>query len=249
MKGKLKEEWELNKFQDKNLIDTIRQLEEEQTQINYALSHDIKESIRNINSFLELIHLKYEGRLDHGMVNYLTLITSTARRMEGLVNDISDFKLIGKDFNLKEVDTGELVKSVMKELSIEISYCCAKFDLGTLPTLQCDERSMRLLFKVLINNALKFRNKDRSPHIVMSSSIHDGMMQFSIKDNGIGIDPKFDQVIFDFFRQLHPRGAYAGNGVGLAMAQKVMRLHGGKIWLETSNSKNTEFKFKLPMYD
>ncbi len=236
-----------NKIKEKDLIKIIDQMKEEQSQVGYALSHDIKESIRNINSFLQLIHMKYEGRLDHGMVDYLQMITNCTERMEDLVNDMSGFIKTVDNPKKEKVNLNKLLDEVVKDLSIEINYSNAQIVVEDLPEINCSKACVKKLFVILIDNALKFKKEDKAPEIYISCRRSPEEVEFSVQDSGIGIDPKFKEAVFNLFRQLHPRGAYSGNGMGLANARKIVEMHEGKIWLETKNVLKTEFKFKLPV--
>jgi light-regulated signal transduction histidine kinase (bacteriophytochrome) len=162
-----------------------------------------------------------------------------------LVKGLLDYSKIGKLGDLSEVDCNELLKEVLSDISFSIKENKANIKVENLPTLKGYRTEMRQLFQNLIMNALKFIEKDTIPEITISAKELKTEWQFSIKDNGIGIDEKDQNKIFVIFKRLHNRSEYEGTGIGLSNCKKIVELHNGNIYVESVLGKGSTFIFSI----
>ena len=236
---KLLEE-ELQK-KNENLLTSNKELE----QFAYVASHDLQEPLRMVASYTELLQKRYEGKLDEKADKYIRYAVEGAKRMQMLINDLlvlSRVNTKGKPF--KPVECNELLKRVLHGLGTVIHEKQAKVEVTTLPTVLGDEGQLFQLFQNIISNAIKFHGADR-PLIEISAVQNHSDWVFSIRDNGIGIDPEYFERIFVIFQRLHERGAYDGSGIGLSISKKIVERHAGKIWVKSEPGKGTVFYFSL----
>ncbi|HYF31362.1 MAG TPA: ATP-binding protein, partial [Chitinophagaceae bacterium] len=144
------------------------------------------------------------------------------------------------------VDCNALVNDVLADLGSAISETQTKIEItGTLPVINAYRTELKQVFQNLIINAIKFRKKDAIPHIKVLSQKKDGFWQFTVSDNGIGIDPKHNEKIFVIFQRLHTREEYEGSGIGLSHCRKIAELHKGKIWVDSAPGKGSAFHFTI----
>jgi len=167
--------------------------------------------------------------------------------MKDLIDDLLQLSRIGRmRFEYAPVPVRSLVEDVSLELSFALEERSVDLKIDTqLPTVACDKVRMRELFKNLISNAVKYNDKPQ-PQIQISCRTDNGDFTFSVRDNGIGIDPEYHDKIFKIFQRLHHREEYEGTGVGLAICKKVVEAHGGRIWVESAPGQGTAFLFTIP---
>jgi light-regulated signal transduction histidine kinase (bacteriophytochrome) len=166
-------------------------------------------------------------------------------RMQNLINDLLSYSRIetrGGDF--ESVDCQVVLDDVLHTLQIKVEENDAVITHGPLPTVQADKVQLFQLFQNLISNAIKFRS-DKPPRIHIAAESQNGRWLFSVKDNGIGIDPKYLERIFVIFQRLHSQDKYPGTGIGLAICKKIVERHGGRIWVESQLGKGATFYFIL----
>ncbi len=227
-----------------------RELERSNTdleQFAYVAAHDLQEPLRKVVSFCQLLQRRYQGRLDERGDQYIAFAIDGAKRMQVLINDLLAFSQIGHDAEDPQVvDTKEVLAAALANLESAIAYTKATITHGTLPKVRGEPTLLAAVFQNLISNAIKFRASGLPE--VHIEAIRDGdNWQFSIADNGIGIDPEHAERIFVLFQRLHTRSAYPGTGIGLAICRKIIDYHNGRIWLDTTTSPNqTRFSFTLP---
>lgn len=217
----------------------------------YVASHDLQEPLRTIYGFTELLAENYKGKLDPGADEYIEFITTSARRMQDMINDllaISRVSTRGKKF--LPTDTEKVLDVVFKNLRSLIDKNHAIITHDPLPTIIADDTQITQLFQNLIDNAIKFR-REETPKIHISCEQQDkkrnGEWIFSIKDNGIGIDKKQFKKLFIIFQRLHSREEYLGTGIGLAMCKKIVERHRGRIWVESEIDIGSTFYFTIPI--
>ena len=215
-------------------------------QFTYIASHDLQEPLRTFTNFAQLIREDYADKLDADGNKYIDFIYNAADRMRELVSGLVDFAILGKESILTSVDCNKIVNEVLFDLGNAIKDCDAKITVHELPVLQGYATELRLLFQNLLNNAIKFRKKDAAPEI--NISVEGGLKEwlFKIEDNGIGIDAKSQDKIFVIFKRMHNRSDYKGAGIGLAHCKKIVELHGGKIWVESTPGRGSIFLFTIP---
>ena len=251
---KRKEKWELietteHKRTEQELLDAMKKLQKSNSdleQFAYVASHDLQEPLRMVSSFLQLLQRRYEGQLDTDADEFIEYAVDGAKRMHNLINDLLEFSRItskGKEFeyvNMQEPLENALsnLKLVMEENNVNV----VPDDM--LPTINCDYSQMTILFQNLIGNAIKYRTEE-TPYIQISATNDDNNWLFSIKDNGLGIDPKQSDNIFKIFRRLHSNEEYKG-AIGLAITKRIIERHEGNIWVDSKPGKGSTFYFTLP---
>lgn len=224
----------------------LEQKNKELGQFAYIASHDLQEPLRTISGFVELLKESSEGNNNKEINQYLDFISQGASRMSALIKGLLDYSRIGRNKELSMVDCNEIVKAVREDLASSIAESNAKFDIGQLPTVKGYEIELRLLFQNLIVNAIKFRKKDTLPKMEIFAEIENEDWKFCIRDNGIGIAREYNERIFSLFQRLHNNSEYEGTGIGLSHCQKIVDLHGGKIWVDSSPDEGSSFYFTLP---
>jgi PAS domain S-box-containing protein len=217
----------------------------EMEQFTYAASHDMREPLITLSSYAQLLKKEYGGRLDHNGEIYLRYISDSANRMMTLIKGLLDYSLIGKERNLQIVDCSELVQTVKNDLQILIRETGTTIYADELPVVSGYKNELYMLFQNLISNAIKFRKKDQPPRIKISAVQTNRKWLFKVEDNGIGIDPKDKDKIFVIFKRLHTRQDIDGNGIGLAHCKKIVEMHHGNIWVESSPGEGATFFFTL----
>ncbi|HEY9601515.1 MAG TPA: CHASE3 domain-containing protein [Allocoleopsis sp.] len=225
-----------------NLLHSNRELE----QFAYVASHDLQEPLRAVNSYAQLIVRKYQGNLDAKADKYLAYIMDGATRMQQLIDDLLSFSRVGTRGKSLEPTDGEAVLSqVLDNLQIAIAQSHAVVTHDPLPTIMGDEIQLIQLLQNLIGNAIKFR-REEPPNVHVSAEPRENEWIFSVRDNGIGMEPEYFDRIFMIFQRLHSRSEYPGTGIGLAVCKKIVERHGGRIWLESTPGVGTTFFFTIP---
>ncbi|MEI7898005.1 MAG: PAS domain S-box protein [bacterium] len=246
----------LNETLEKRVAERTEQLEtannelkfrlSELEQFSYVSNHDLREPLRTLTQFTQLFNEKYAGRLDEDGEQYIEFISRAAMRMKVLVTDLLDYSLLGKESIKTIVDCNKIVNAVLGDLDDSIKGSDAKLTVQMLPTLNGYETELRLLFQNLVGNAIKYQIKGITPEISISAESHEKNWLFSIKDNGIGIDEKYKDKIFIIFQRLHNRNEFEGTGIGLAHCKKIVEMHSGKIWVESTPGAGSVFMFTIP---
>lgn len=238
-----------HKVTEGRLQDVMKELErsnKELEQFAYVASHDMKEPLRMVSSYLQLLEKKYKGKLDENADDYISYAVEGALRMSTLINDLLLYSRVSsKERELTYVDLNEVVENVLGDLEVLINESGAAITYKDLPTVKADRLQMQQLFQNLIQNAIKFR-KNEGVSVEINSQRMGPEWLISVKDNGIGIDPGFYERIFIIFQRLHDRDKYSGTGIGLALCKKIVERHGGRIWVESEPGRGSEFYFTLP---
>jgi PAS domain S-box-containing protein len=217
-------------------------------QFAYIASHDLQEPLRLVSNFMQLLAKRYQGRLDADADQFIGFAVDGAQRMQTLIQDLLAYSRVGREIRpFVPVDCHALLTQVVQTLSLAIREQQAVVDCDPLPTVLGDPTQLSQLFQNLVANALKFR-RDEPPRVHVSATLADDrkFWQFAVSDNGIGIDPAFYERIFVIFQRLHGRGKYPGSGIGLSICQKIVELHGGRIWVDSVKDRGTVFHFTLP---
>ncbi|MEC4807048.1 MAG: PAS domain S-box protein [Jaaginema sp. PMC 1079.18] len=219
---------------------------EELRQFVYAASHDLREPLRTVKSYLDLLIEDYGSCLDSEANLFINNAQNGAVRMQQLINDLLKYSRLSSQPQAPEViDLDAVVAQVLENLAVAIAETQAQIQVDGLPTVYGNECSLIQLFQNIIANGIKFCNK-ATPLIKISATLKDQTWQIAIRDNGIGIEPQYQQRIFEVFQRLHSRDRYPGTGIGLAICQKVVSQHGGQIWLESEVDRGSSFYFTLP---
>jgi light-regulated signal transduction histidine kinase (bacteriophytochrome) len=213
----------------------------------FAASHDLQEPLRTVGGFVQLLQRKYGHRLDAEAQTFIQYAVEGVQRMETLIKDLLTYSRVnthGKE--LTPTDAGVAFNAALGNLHALIVETTAEISRGELPTVRADASQLIQLFQNLLGNALKFRS-EAPPKIDVSARREGNFWQFSIRDNGIGIEPKFHNTVFEAFRSLHTRKKYPGTGIGLATCKKIIERHGGRIWVESKLGEGATFHFTLPV--
>jgi len=211
-----------------------------------VISHDLQEPLRTMKGFAELLEQDARGLLDEQTLALLDRIVQGAGRMQDLVTDLLAYARTGtQDAPSDVVDCEEVLDAALADLEASINEGDVILSHDGLPTVRGDRVSLTELFENLIGNAMKFRGSE-VPRIHIGSDRQDRMWRLSVRDNGIGLDPRFAARIFQPFRRLHTRDEYSGSGMGLAICRKIVERHGGRIWVESSRGEGATFFFTLP---
>lgn len=226
----------------------LQQNNEELEQFAYLASHDLQEPLRTITNFIHQLEKKYGNHIDDKGKRYIQFVVEGAERMRRLITDILDYSKIGKDISKpSEVDMNDLIASIRKTMKQQIEENNAVFNIGNLPIVKASEAHLYHIFSNLISNAIKYRKNELNPEISIDYQNINSYHMFSVKDNGIGINPEFDDKIFEIFQRLHNDSHYTGTGIGLAMVKKSVEELEGEIDVE-HHDNGTTFKVKIPNY-
>jgi PAS domain S-box-containing protein len=225
--------------------DELRRSNADLEQFAYIASHDLQEPLRMVASYTELLGERYKGRLDERADKYIFYAVDGAKRMQRLVADLLAFSRVGSQGKaLQPVDAGPVLDHVLHVLGPSIAQAGATVASGPLPRVLADEGQLHQLLQNLVGNAIKFR-AEAAPVVTVEARLESERWVFTVRDNGIGIDLRYADRIFQMFQRLHERGRYEGSGIGLAIAKRIVERHGGTIWLESQPGAGTAFHFTL----
>lgn len=211
----------------------------------YVAAHDLQEPVRGLVSFSQLLERKCRDSLGDEGRDYLRFIINEALRMSNLVRDLLEYSRAGgADLAIETVNCARLVDEVVESLRPAIEHQHARIETGELPEIAADRPQLRQVFHNLIGNALKYCRE--TPEIRVTAERDGHAWRFAVSDNGIGIDPQYQEYIFEVFRRLHTGNTYPGTGIGLAICKRIIESHGGRIWLTSALDQGTTFHFTLP---
>jgi PAS domain S-box-containing protein len=240
-----KETEEQLRIKNEELLRSNQELE----QFAYVASHDLKEPLRMITNYTQLLQHKYDHTLDDAAREYIQFAVDGAHRMGKLINDLLEFSRIGRNIEKYiRIDTATILQEVLCNLEENIKNANATITAADLPIVRSAPTYLTQLFQNLIGNALKFKSSS-DPVININASRQNGHWLFSISDNGIGIDKEHQHKIFIIFQRLHDRNQYPGTGIGLAICKKIVEMHGGNIWVTSEPGSGSVFHFTLPAYE
>lgn len=230
------------------LKETLSESNRELESFAYAASHDLKEPLRMISMYTQVIQKRLGEQLLDSEKESMFFITDGVKRMQNLLDDLLRYSRLGKSGKeIKEVNLDNLIFLVEHNLSVVIQESGAVIQSMPLPVIQGVQVEMSQLFQNLVSNAIKFRKPEKPPHIQIAVKEYDShTWLFSIQDNGIGIPAEFREKVFGIFERLHNHSQYEGTGIGLATCRKIVENAGGKIWLESIYGEGTTFFFTLP---
>jgi len=236
---------ELNDTLEKRAVE-LQSSNSELERFAYVASHDLQEPLRMVSSFLHLLERKMEGHLDDSSKRYIDFAVDGAERMKNLIQDLLQYSRVGtsKD-SITDVDCNAIMDSVQSVLSLAIRETKATLEIKKLPVIKGVQPQILQLFQNLVGNALKYHG-DAPLLIEIGCTDKAKEWEFYVKDNGIGIDPKFYDKIFIIFQRLHNKTEYAGTGIGLSICKKIVEKHGGNIWVDSAAKKGSTFYFTIP---
>jgi len=238
----------------KNMERTINTMLEELERSNrelehfaYIASHDLQEPLRMISGYVQLLARRYKGRFDTDADEFINFAVDGATRMQNMINALLEYARIKvSSEELPPVESESVFINAVKNMGLIISEAGATVTHDPLPEIKADASQLTQLFQNFISNAVKFRRNDISPVVHVSAEKEAGNWHFTVKDNGIGIDPQYHERIFKLFQRLHTREEYPGAGIGLSVCKKIVERHGGRIWIEPGTGSGTVFHFTIP---
>jgi light-regulated signal transduction histidine kinase (bacteriophytochrome) len=227
--------------------DELRRANEDLNQFAYSASHDLQEPLRMVSTFTQLLKRRYEGKLDAQADQYITYAVKGARHMEDLLSDLLAYTQTANlaDEAVGPVDANLALRKALGSVQQAIGKSGAEIVFHELPVLHVTEIHLIQLFQNLVGNAIKYAG-DRTPRIEIFATRRSQAWELAVRDNGIGIDPKYKDQVFGLFKRLHTSAHYSGTGIGLAICQKICERYGGRIWVESELGKGSTFCFTIP---
>ncbi len=216
-------------------------------QFAYIASHDLQEPLRIVGNFIGLLGRQYKEHLDERAFKYIDFAVDGVTRMSQLITNLLTYSRVGRqEIKFQNTNLNQILREKIHDLSHKIEERNVDLKVDDMPEISCEQNQIGMVFFNLINNAIKF-NKSEMPKVIVScdSKSSDEFWKFSVKDNGIGIDPKYQVQIFEIFKRLHNKTDYEGTGIGLAFCQKIIHRHGGKIWLDSKLGEGATFHFTI----
>jgi PAS domain S-box-containing protein len=221
---------------------------QELEQFAYVVSHDLQEPLRMVKSYMELLERRYREQLDEKANMFIDYAVDGAQRMQEMIKGMLDLSRIGTRGNpLAPTDVEAILDRTLNVLGRTIEETGAEVTHEPLPTVMADKAQLAQVFQNLVANGIKFRREDVPPRVHISAERADGAWLFSVEDNGIGIDPKQSDRIFQVFQRLHTQEEYEGTGIGLALCKRIVERHSGRIWVESKPGEGSTFKFTIPV--
>jgi signal transduction histidine kinase len=217
-------------------------------QFAYVASHDLQEPLRKVASFCQLLQRRYAGKLDDRADQYIAFAVDGAERMQQLINDLLSFSRVGRTTAaFSEVALDDVVAAAKAQLEPARTDVDGTIEIAPLPVVCGDSSLLRALFVNLVGNGLKFHREGVPPHVVVAAEKIGDEWEVTVSDNGIGIDPEYVDKVFVIFQRLHARDVYAGTGIGLALAKKIVEFHGGRIGIDPPRPEpGTTVRLTLP---
>lgn len=214
-------------------------------QFAYIASHDLQEPLRTVANYTRVIEEDYGNLLGKDGLHHTKSMKAATSRMSDLIKGLLEHSRIGTNHRLTEVSCHKVIANLKNDLQLRLKEKNVKIKISKLPKIKAYETEFRLLIQNLISNAIKFSRPETSPKIEIGCIEKEDTWQFSIKDNGIGIAEKHKEKIFRIFQRLHHSSEYEGTGIGLAHCQKIVELHGGKIWVSSEPGQGSTFYFTI----
>ena len=248
-KEKMKKEILIRKQAEHALFERTEALEQSNRdleQYTHVVSHDLQEPLSMVKSYLQLLARRYQGRFDEDADQFIGYAVDGTQRMQTMTKALLKYSRVGtKAKPAKPMSTDNALNQALANLALAIKECNAVITRGLLPRVRADESQLVQLFQNLISNAIKFR-REIPVRIHISAQQKNDDWVISIKDNGIGIDPRFSERIFKIFQRLHTEAEYPGTGIGLTICRKIVERHGGRIWASSEPGEGSTFFFTLP---
>jgi signal transduction histidine kinase len=241
-------ETELLREKNTEIEDYARQLElsnEELRLFAHVASHDLREPVRMISSYVELLNRSFKNDVTDSQADYIKFIKDGAARMDELIADLLQFSKLNNQSNKEDVKLNNIINSIKANLSALIKEKNAVIESDELPVIHAGKTHMIQLFQNLVGNAVKY-NLSGVPRVKITCTDEGTQYLFAIADNGIGIAAEFREKVFDIFQRLHSRHEFSGTGIGLTICRKIVDQMNGRIWVEDNNGAGTIFKFILP---
>ena len=223
----------------------LRRSNQDLEQFAYSASHDLQEPLRMVSNFMQLVKQAYGDRLDAEGLEWMSYAVEGANRMSELINGLLQYSRAGCG-KQEPVNLQAVVEEVISDLQLLVEDSEALLHVGSLPVVTGDSSQLANVFRNLISNAIKYHHPDRLPVISIDVESEPGEYVFTVSDNGIGIAPEHQSLIFQLFKRLHPVAEYPGTGIGLTITQRIVERHGGHIWVDSVLGRGSSFHFTLP---
>lgn len=234
----------------KKKIALLEATNKELESFSYSVSHDLRAPLRAISGFCQILDSEYASKLDSEGKRLVEIIIQNAHEMSQLINDLLNFSHSGwQAMRYTEVDMTKLVKEVIQELKSIAPERKIDFRIASLPSAQGDRALLHQIFMNLLNNAVKFTAPKENAVIEVGSKLYKGEVFYYVKDNGVGFDMQYSDKMFGVFQRLHRSEEFDGTGVGLAVVQRIINRHGGRVWAEGKVGNGAAFYFTLPNND
>ena len=218
----------------------------ELSQFAYIASHDLQEPLRMVSSFLSRLEQQYNDQLDDKAKQYIHFATDGAKRMRTMILDLLEYSSVGNiQYEMEEIDMNEFLNEIVLLNVAYIQEKNAQIIWSDLPVIRASRTPLQQVIQNLINNGIKYQKEGSTPMIKISYKETDKYWEFTIADNGIGIEPQFHDKIFEVFQRLHTKNQYSGTGIGLAICKKIIDNHKGKIWIESALGEGSTFYFTI----
>jgi PAS domain S-box-containing protein len=226
----------------------LRRSNSELEQFTYVASHDLQEPLRMVTNYLQLVERRYGSKLDADGLEFVHYAVNGASRMKALIEDLLRMSRAGTQaMNFTPVSAQVLADAAIQNLQIAIQESAAVVTTDPLPPVVADPTLLTQVFQNLIGNAIKFRAPGVQAQVHITANEREDEWVFSVRDNGLGIEPRHKERIFGIFERLHSADQYPGSGVGLAISQRVVERHGGRIWIESAPGEGSTFYFSIPV--
>jgi PAS domain S-box-containing protein len=240
----------VRKRAEEQLVKTVGELKRSNDELGhfaYVASHDLQEPLRMVASYTQLLAKRYQGRLDTDADEFIAYAVDGCNRMQQMIRDLLAYSSAGSSaLGIRTISSELALQTALVNLRVAIDESGAVVTHDSLPAVTTDDAQLSQVFQNLIGNAIKYRGAD-IPRIHVSAATNGGKERvFSVRDNGMGIDPQYFDRIFVLFQRLHGREGFAGTGIGLAICKKILERHGGRIWVESQLEKGSTFHFTLP---
>ena len=223
----------------------LKEVNHELEAFTYSVSHDLRAPLRAVNSYAQILREDYGPGIGEDGMRILESICYNSKKMGALIDELLSFSKLGrKDIERVEIDLNELLRGIVED-SNRTSGSHAEIHIGSLPVVKGDYALLRQAFVNLLSNAVKYSSKKEQPLISITAGEKKGKTVFSIKDNGVGFDMQFIDKLFGVFQRLHSEKEFEGNGVGLAIVQRIIAKHGGRVWAEAKQNEGAVFYFTL----
>jgi PAS domain S-box-containing protein len=227
----------------------LKKANEELEAFTYSVSHDLRAPLRGIVGFTAILEEDYASKLDDEARRITTVIKNNTLKMGHLIDDLLDFSRMGKQEIIKTaIDTADLVKEIiLEQMAHQKMQNAIAWDIRDLISMHADKNTIRQVWVNLISNAVKYSGNHKMPHIEIGSYVKDEQNVFYVQDNGVGFDEQYSDKLFKVFQRLHSTEEFEGTGVGLALVEKIVSKHGGKVWAKGKENIGACFSFSLPV--
>jgi light-regulated signal transduction histidine kinase (bacteriophytochrome) len=224
----------------------LRAAQKELDGLSYSVSHDLRAPLRHIKGYAQILAADFSAGLEPQCRQYLEKIQDSAHKMSGMLEELLKLsRLSRQELRRQRASLDTLLADLVRDLDRGYSPRKVEWKIAALPTLDCDAVLIRQVFSSLLSNALKATRSRPQAVIEVGTMRQDGHLVFFVRDNGVGFDMKYADKLFTIFQRLHPQQEFEGIGAGLAMAQRIVQKHGGRMWAEAAASQGATFYFTV----